>query len=493
MSPVRISGTFTLIVDMWDDYHFKTSFYLYYGTGTEATPIGAVKIATFGHSAHAPHTELADSFSALSDEFFSLGQDREYYEAMMALPDGLGLAALGALRDVAADPALRDRAKDEAAFEVSLLRSVPLLTVVHQFHRIVTGSAPLTPYRFTYWRASLNPGAPELDLEFLVEPGSTPPTNVHVVIGANGVGKSRLLRDFAASAHGSADAVGRFRDALAAAPGEPFEVPFANVVHVAYSAFDRSPSAPEPAPGGTPIHAVGLSGGQGEPLDIQLEEQFARSFVVCSEGRRRERWLRAIHTLSEADSLLADADLPETLDMVIDGELLPDARAVFAEMSSGHKIVILTMTRLVELVEERSLILIDEPETHLHPPLLSAFTRALSDLVVDRNAAAIIATHSPVVLQEVPNSCVWAMRRSGDDTRATRLPTETFGESVSRLTSEVFYLDANRTGFNALLRQLVVAHSGSADKVLSALDNRLGSEGRFILSALANAAGDRRV
>ena len=71
-------------------------------------------------------------------------------------------------------------------------------------------------------------------------------------------------------------------------------------------------------------------------------------------------------------------------------------------MSSGHAIVFMTITRLVEKVDERSLVLLDEPESHLHPPLLSALIRALSDLLVSRNAIAIIATHSPVVLQEVP-------------------------------------------------------------------------------------------
>jgi predicted ATP-dependent endonuclease of OLD family len=69
-------------------------------------------------------------------------------------------------------------------------------------------------------------------------------------------------------------------------------------------------------------------------------------------------------------------------------------------MSSGHAIVLLTITRLVATVEEKTLVLLDEPESHLHPPLLSAFIRALSDLLYDRNGVAIIATHSPVVLQE---------------------------------------------------------------------------------------------
>lgn len=44
-----------------------------------------------------------------------------------------------------------------------------------------------------------------------------------------------------------------------------------------------------------------------------------------------------------------------------------------SRMSSGHAIVLFTITRLVDTVGEKSLVLLDEPEVHLHPPLLSAF------------------------------------------------------------------------------------------------------------------------
>ena len=53
---------------------------------------------------------------------------------------------------------------------------------------------------------------------------------------------------------------------------------------------------------------------------------------------------------------------------------------VFGLSQTGHKIVLLTITRLVELVVEQSLVLIDEPESHLHPPLLSAFIQSRNTL-----------------------------------------------------------------------------------------------------------------
>lgn len=469
--PIQTAGTFTLVVDMWDDHHFKTAYSLHYGTGDDTTELGMVKIAPLGMAERDPHTKLPSAFTQLPQEFYSLGQDREYYEALVKLPNELGRSALRALRDVAEDPDHWLKVEQEAAFQTSLLRSVPKQTVVAQFRRIIAGQAALTPYRFSYSRA-LGAMTPDLRLEFGVHPGASPPTNVHVVIGANGVGKSSLLRDFAEAAGGQATALGSFRDEMASSFRSGTQaVPFANVVHVAFSAFDRQ-SLDRPS-GDIDIHAVGLANERSDDLDTQ----FAKSLLVCSKGPRRARWLRAVETLAAADGILADAN-PGAL--ISSGSALTE----FGEMSSGHKIVLLTMTRLVELVEERSLVLVDEPETHLHPPLLSALTRAISALMNDRNGVAIFATHSPVVLQEVPRTCSWMLQRSGEDLRASQIPTETFGESVSRLTSEVFHLDINRSGYVDLLRALLDEHDGSAEGALAAIDGQLGSEGRFLLSAL---------
>ena len=73
------------------------------------------------------------------------------------------------------------------------------------------------------------------------------------------------------------------------------------------------------------------------------------------------------------------------------------------------------IAKLIELVEEKTLVLMDEPEEHLHPPLVAAFIRALSNLLTYRNGVGIVATHSPVIVQEVPKKCVWILRRSGDE------------------------------------------------------------------------------
>ncbi|MCG3056272.1 ATP-binding protein, partial [Escherichia coli] len=89
--------------------------------------------------------------------------------------------------------------------------------------------------------------------------------------------------------------------------------------------------------------------------------------------------------------------------------------------------VLSIITQLVEKLEERSIIIMDEPETHLHPPLIASLMRVLTELLIYRNAVAIVATHSPVVVQEVPSSCVTIINRNNKFTDLSRPKIQTFG------------------------------------------------------------------
>jgi len=187
----------------------------------------------------------------------------------------------------------------------------------------------------------------------------------------------------------------------------------------------------------------------------------------------------------EADPLFREAYVTGLSRDEAEGALDDSAvRQVFQRLSAGHKVVLLTITRLVETVDERTLVLIDEPEAHLHPPLLAAFVRALSDLLVRRNGVAIIATHSPVVLQEAPRTCVWILRRSGVNSIADRPEIETFGENVGVLTREVFGLEVTQSGFHRLLERAIAEEAGGHEAVVRRFDGQLGSEAKAIVRGL---------
>ncbi|MEU9786153.1 AAA family ATPase [Streptomyces phaeochromogenes] len=472
-----------LVKDDWDDYHFRTTFHLFYSDGTEIHEIGQVKIGQFGMRER-DRTALPDNFESIDERFFSLGQDDTYYEKLRDLGDDIRLGVVSSLRDIAYDQELFFRSMGEEVTRTSLLRSVSYETVVHQFHRIARGGARLTRFDFTYTAPSLGiEGVEPLSLSFAVDPGSSPPTNVHALIGSNGVGKTRLLSNLArAVADGSATAeeVGEVTNLTDVGPV------FANMVSVASSAFD--PLKPVRQTNGT-LHAhVTLARASIHGTDGTPAQRFVQ-LVAGLTGARLARYQTALATLAEADVLFRDADVLGSTPFA-PGFSPADRTGMFDSLSSGHKIVLLAITSLADLVTERTLVLIDEPETHLHPPLLAAFIRAVSDLLADRNGVAVIATHSPVVLQEAPRKCVWMLRRSGDIMRAMRPAIETFGENVGILTHEAFGLEVTRSGFHRDLEK-AVDEGLTYQEVLTRFGGELGSEAKSLARVLISAR-DRR-
>jgi ABC-type multidrug transport system ATPase subunit len=200
-----------------------------------------------------------------------------------------------------------------------------------------------------------------------------------------------------------------------------------------------------------------------------------------SDPRKKSRWHKAITAL-ESDENFSDMSLPSLLELSR-ADAQSTAAVLMSRMSSGHAVVLLTITKLVAMVEEKTLVLLDEPESHLHPPLLSAFLRALSELLYDRNGVAIIATHSPVVLQEIPTLCAWKINRSRLVLDAKRPEIQTFGENVGVLTREVFGLEVRKSGFHSLL-DASVQNGGTFDQIMSEFSYQLGFEAQAILRAM---------
>jgi predicted ATPase len=470
----------------WNDwFRFRTLFFLYYfDQNGDKHEIGSVKIASFNMGRRGA-TILDPEFDTLSDEFFSVGQDESYYADLNALGDETRDKILNALNDVAKNETLLARALPEDVMQQSLLRDVTAYTVQGQFRRLTIGGEVLTPYDFSY----LPPSAEDVSaaLDFKVYPTSTPPTNIHVLIGRNGVGKTRLLTNMIKALIRPEELIEDFGSFTS-----DETTSFANLVLVNFSAFDTSAPLPETENPHGPIKYsyVGLRQADVKNPDSittktpsMLCDEFVESMQKCTGSRTRiKRWERAVEAL-EADPHFKEASFTGVINILDEGERKKKASKLYGELSSGHKIVLLTISKLVETVEEKTLVLIDEPEAHLHPPLLSALVRAVSDLLIDRNGVAIIATHSPVVLQEVPKSCVWKLRKVGEARVAERLEIESFGENVGVLTREVFQLEVIQSGFHKILSN-AVDDRGNYEQVLYDFDGQLGMEARGILRVL---------
>jgi len=162
---------------------------------------------------------------------------------------------------------------------------------------------------------------------------------------------------------------------------------------------------------------------------------------------------------------------------------------LFGELSSGHKIILKIVTELVAHVEDTqpTLVLIDEPETHLHPPLVAALVKSVRACLDKFDGYAVIATHSPVVLQETPSRYVHVLRRMGETSRVERPKIETFGENIGVITQEVFNLDDGSTDWHDTLRRL--AKSRSLDEIEEMFDKRLGFAARSYVAGIRDDEG----
>lgn len=430
--------------------------------------------------------DLPATFDALDADHFSLGQSEDYYASLDRLAPELKRQILEGLRDCAYDLKIFEANLEQDVMGESLLRDVYPKNVRGRLNRLAHGNAELTEFHFSYTMPHVATANP-IELEFDVIPESHPPSNVHVIIGRNGVGKTRLMRNLAISLL-DRDALDTEHGRIKIIHSRSNDWDFSGIVLVSFSAFDAF-DLPQSPQARTTAHQVGLrhhvetKDAEAAGSDTQaLSKDFSKSFERCRVGLKEKRWRDAIRTL-EVDDLFAEANVTSLLDLHIDGERVSEAERLFERLSSGHAVILLTITRLVELVDEKTLVLLDEPEGHLHPPLLSAFIRCLSDLLIKRNGVAIVATHSPVILQEVPKSAAWKLRRSGGVSIVERPTVETFGENLGLLTREVFGLDVTRSGFHQLLLQ-AVEKGLSYEDVLVRFNHHLGVEARAIVRAL---------
>ena len=469
-----------LKIDNWNDYNFKTLYQItLFDENSNKYDLGNIKIANFGQTEE-KRIELPEEFESLSEQYFSLGQSVEYYATIQSLNPELREQLLIGLCDIVYNETLQEKALLEEVTKKSLLRDTSLASIKGQYKRILDGGATLTKYNFKYKTKQTETEA-GFKLEFNVNPESNPPTNIHVLIGRNGVGKTHLLNNMVKTLINDENSQGEFNQ-IRDEWSNPDEEFFSSVVSVSYSVFDPfTPHSEEINKTESFKYSyIGLKKRDGTLKNSDLlVKEFFKSIKHSFGVGKKEKWINAVKSLN-SDPLFSQINIIQLSD-----EPLNETRVlrVFKRLSSGHAIVLLTITKLVETIEEKTLVLLDEPEGHLHPPLLSAFIRALSDLLKNRNAVAIIATHSPVIVQEVPKSCVYKLSRFGLEAKAERPEIETFGENIGTLTREIFGLEVAESGFHKLLKEEVENGLNFRD-ITQKYNKQLGFEAKLLLRAL---------
>jgi predicted ATPase len=469
--------------DNWDDYHFKTMFYATLHLGPDRVlDLENVKVLRRGQEeGFTPMPKRR--FASLGDEYCSLGQAFSYYETLHKAGAEVYEPFLLGLRDVVFSPDLLGAFAREEGFQTSLVRfdgaSLALAEAPGLFEPVTVRRAGRS-IEFRY-------KAPAVDdpIRLQFGGGDGLPDRLAVVIGYNGTGKTQLLGKLAhvASEDRGEAATPRFMREYGFYMGERPE--FGAVIAVSYSAFDtfalpsdadsnRTAARNYTYCGLRQIDEAGVASNLLKGLDdVASEFHEARSRALSKE--RGELLLDVSAPLLQEPSFRTSTDLPD-----IDGPA-GEWRRAFDRLSAGHKIVMNVVVQLCANLERRSLLLLDEPELHLHPPLVAALLRSIG-IALDRyESVGVVATHSPVVLQEVPARNVIVLRKALDVVRAESPDIETFAENVGLLTRHVFNLDSQDTDYHAVLREL--ARTRTLDEIEVLFERGLSSQARSLIIA----------
>ena len=539
----RLDTPFALQQDNWNDYSFQTLYHLYHRQqqpGERPTLIGPVKILRRGQTP-ADGIQIQQTFDRLGENFCSVGASLDYYQRLNEIQPAERDQILAVLRDVVAAPELQAQFRNERGWTTSLFRDNPNPEeYLSDARAILTGNFAALPD--LHLQLAFHPAnwARPVSLDFdTPEPlfysgrrrplgpsghETLLPRRLIAIIGRNGSGKSTLLSRIArvAFAAPSDRATAEIR---AIGVFEPPSVGFTKIIAISYSAFDNF-IVPGLYDSDLQQIAVDIEKGSGRYIyaglrdivaevrdDLNALQQRAMPgngrALLTAQDRRTTTKLKSLSQLAEeferlveqiaanGDNALLDAALeplfadPSFAD-IDSGErdilLGSNPREAFLAWSTGHKIALHVVAALVAHAARKSLILFDEPEMHLHPPLIAALIHALRIVLEEKDAFAVLATHSPVILQETLARQVRIIRRTGDAFDVLAPSLETFGENVGTLTYDAFGLTAASTDYHKILDLLVESFS-SLDEINALFAPGLSGQAlAYVLAGLARKA-----
>lgn len=415
-----------------------------------------------------------NGYECLDDNCVSLGL-YTFYENLLELEDEeVKKYLLESIKDCIYNPKLYERFKEKEGMNESLLRNTDGYKEVYEEYSVLLekGEYRQTPFELDIKLDSNN----EQTIKINVVPESTPPTNIHAIIGRNASGKTQLLEAIIKYYQNYNNNI-LYDDNENTIKNNIYKnfkldkIRFEKIVYIPITINEKLKSMENRKE----IVIIDRYNTENNYLKGSLE-------ICLFRNSKRKLWMETIKQL-ETDPLFKELDLTGLIDKNNINKSIDSITKKYELASSGHKYIILSITKIVEIIDPKSLVLIDEPENHLHPPLLSSFIRALSYFLRKRNGFCILATHSPVVLQEIPKSCVYYLRRYGNEFSIENPDIETFAENVGTLTGEVFKLEFENSGFYSMLSEEVKSDK-SYKEILEKYNNEIGLEGRAILSVL---------
>jgi ABC-type cobalamin/Fe3+-siderophores transport system ATPase subunit len=440
----------------WNDYSFRTTFYLfYYSSSKTVSSIGEVKIMR-GEVEFL--TVIPKEFTELTDDFCSLGQSIEYYKIMNNIFGKDLESVLYALKDAAFYPKILEKFEHFEKFKTSMIRGDRIERLLREARFEIYGFDLNKLYQFKY---NFKPAYAEeaISVNFDFDTSGKISNRIIALIGKNGTGKTQLLTSLPAN-------ISKKEDDFFT----PKTPRFSKVIAISYSIFDQF-DIPRPNADFNYVYC-GLRTEKGLlKSKIELEQQFLEAWTQIALKDRMELWHQVLsnfldeNTIARLHLIHFNNEAGEAK-WRINTEGFNEIKKV---LSSGQSILLYIISEITANMRLDALILYDEPETHLHPNAISQLINAVYNLVEEFQSYCIIATHSPLVIREIPSKSVFVVERFGNIPMIRGISQESFGGNINTLTEEVF---GNReiTKKHELIVEKLVLQKYSYEQILEMLE-----------------------
>jgi predicted ATPase len=476
----------SLYQDAWDDFGWKARFLAtLHLDEEEEIDLGAVRVASRETAFRVK--DMPAVLEKLPKGSASLGESIAYYRRIGAMPAAMRRRYLQSMQDIVAKPERRRRIGEGNLWEKSFMREASSRHALKRGgYYIKTGYERVAPPSFDFsMKVKGAPSAHEVDVDYSAHNGL--PNRTIAWVGRNGTGKTTAL---AALAAGLMPPQVFSKESVSDLPRASVEsdVEISRLITISYNVFDEFPLPRPPGEKAPRVDGIayksrasykycGLRNAKGVVNTDEVKAMLDEALEPVVQGDRMDILRKTIETLlgpAIANDLTSEND--------------DDRSLAIRSLSAGQRLVAAIFSNIIGFIEEGSLLLIDEPETNLHPGLLSTFMAALNETLEEFDSYAIVATHSPIVLQQVPNRYVRQFIRTNTNRpRVRELNFECFGEDLGEITRNVLGLADPERDFTHVLERLFEKH-GSAEGVAGLFEGTLGVPAMAYLYALEDDA-----
>lgn len=432
--------------DHWNDYCYMTTFHaVYCDKHGKCVTIGDVKIYYYDFDkkrtknyGREVSSVINEKITQLSEKFCSLGQTLNYYQQLKNNCPNDYLDILNRLNDIAINQELRIQFIEEDGVQTSLLRESSAEKALNEAATLLeTDKLNQKDISFSYFaKIPYNDDRKQLTFDF--QKSECFPYRINALIGKNGVGKTQILSNLAESLSGLTESVSEKTESF-----KGNRPPVDKVISVSYSAFDefRKRVTENEKYSENSYAYCGIQSDHGTLSLDELKCNFIKALRVIRQRGRLESWKSIMQELIEREHI-------ELIEKAANGEI--DS----IHWSSGQYILLCTMTEVIATIEKESLLLFDEPELHLHPNAVANTLRMLYKLLEEFDSYAIFATHSPLIVQEIPSRYVQILSRVDNVLMVRRPMLECFGENVTNITNDIFDVNGSESNYKTILKKL---------------------------------------